>query len=118
MPTAPHVVQMPVDYSGMQTSELAKQCEVDMYNGCPENHGSTLPEFFGDMQALKLMSSFQAFVRHIGGASEDTDFEYLQMLQVRYHDLVPKHKTYGEDILKYFQRGGRCHYLFSDTDVA
>jgi len=78
MPTAPHVVQMPVDYSGMQTSELAKQCEVDMYNGCPENHGSTLPEFFGDMQALKLMSSFQAFVRHIGGgASEDTEFEYL-----------------------------------------
>ena len=42
----------------------------------------------------------------------------LQMLQDKYHDLVPKHKTDGEDILKYFQRGGRCHYLFSDTDVA
>ena len=95
----------------MQTSELAKQCEVDI--GCLEssNHGSTLPEFFGDMQALKLMASFQAFVRHIGGASEDTDFEYLQMLQVRYHDLVPKHKTDGEDILKYFRRGGRCYCL-------
>ena len=67
----------------MQTSELAKQCEVDMYYyGGPESDGSTLPEFFGDMQALKLMSSFRAFVRHIGGASEDTDFEYLQMSNV------------------------------------
>ena len=118
MPTAPHVVQMPVDFSGMQTSVLAKQCEVDI--GCLEAskltlvrrfNGSTLPEFFGEMQALKLMSSFQAFVRHIGGASEDTDFEYLQMLQIRYHDLVPKHKTDGEDILKYFRRGGRCYCL-------
>ena len=107
-PTAPHVVQMPVDYSGMQTSELAKQCEVDMYNGiCPGGCGS-LPDFFGDKQALKLMSSFQAFVRHFGGASEDTEFEYLQTLQDEYHDLVPKHRTDGEDILKYFQRGGRC----------
>ena len=115
-PTAPHVVQMPIDYSGMQTSELAKQCEVDI--GCldsgnqpstlPRFDGSSLPDFFGDMQALKLMSSFQAFVRHFGGASEDTEFEYLQTLQDEYHDLVPKHRTDGEDILKYFQRGGRC----------
>ena len=67
-----------------------------------------IPDFFGDMQALKLMSSFQAFVRHFGGASEDTEFEYLQTLQDEYHDLVPKHRTDGEDILKYFQRGGRC----------
>ena len=108
MPTTPHVVQMPIDYSGMQTSELAKQCEVDMYNGiCPGGCGS-LPDFFGDKQALKLMSSFQAFVLHFGGASEDTEFEYLQTLQDEYHDLVPKHRTDGEDILKYFQRGGRC----------
>ena len=33
------------------------------------------------------------------------------MLQDKYHDLVPKHKTDGEDILKYFQRGGRCYNL-------
>ena len=73
MPTTPHVVQMPIDYSGMQTSELAKQCEVDI--GCldsgnhpstlPRFDGSSLPDFFGDMQALKLMSSFQAFVPNV-----------------------------------------------------
>ena len=107
---------MRVDYSGMKTSELAKQCEVDI--GCldsgnhpstlPRFDGSSLPDFFGDMQALKLMSSFQAFVRHFGGASEDTEFEYLQTLQDEYHDLVPRHRKDGEDILKYFQRGGRC----------
>jgi hypothetical protein len=32
------------------------------------------------------------------------DFSYLQLLQDRSCDLVPKHSTDGDDVTKYFQR--------------
>ena len=94
-------LQQPIDYSGLPTATLARQCDVNMFNLSDQDN--TIAEYFGK-KGLQLLSGLQSFAIHIGGAKEDMDFSYLQMLQNASHDLVPSHSKDGEDIKKYFQR--------------
>jgi hypothetical protein len=95
-------VQVPVDYSGMPTATLARQCEVTIASLHESN--DTVAEFFGPKKGLQLLAGLQSFAMHVGGAKKDLDFGYLQLLQDTDHDLVPDHRKDGEDVDKYFRR--------------
>ena len=93
-------LQQPIDYSGLPTASLARQCDVQMFD--LSDTDDTIAEYFGK-KGLQLLSGLQSYALHIGGAKEDMDFSYLQLLQDASHDLVPNHSKDGEDIKKYFQ---------------
>ena len=93
--------QVPIDYSGLPKATLARQCDITIVN--PSDQDTTIAQSFGK-KGLQLLAGLQSFALHIGGAKEDMDFSYLQMLQDDGHDLVPDHPKDGEDVEKYFRR--------------